>query len=78
MPGMNGRVLSQRVAAIHPSARLLLMSGFAGDALLMPGTTGPQPEFLQKPFTLAELARRVREVLDAASPDFGASESQAA
>jgi PAS domain S-box-containing protein len=68
MPGLNGRQLADRFASIHPEARVLYMSGYAGEALSAQGVLDASVAFLAKPFVPAELARKVREVLDAPAP----------
>jgi two-component system, cell cycle sensor histidine kinase and response regulator CckA len=64
MPGLNGRQLADRFAAIHPETRVLFMSGYAGEALSAQGVLDASVAFLAKPFVPAELRRMVREVLD--------------
>jgi len=64
MPGMNGREVAERFATLQPTARVLYMSGYAGEALSAQGVLDPSVAFLAKPFVPAELARKVREVLD--------------
>jgi two-component system cell cycle sensor histidine kinase/response regulator CckA len=64
MPGLNGRELANRFATIHPETRVLFMSGYAGEALSAQGVLDSSVAFLAKPFVPAELARKVREVLD--------------
>ena len=66
MPGMNGRVLANRLIAADPSAtvKVLFMSGYTDDAIVHHGVLDPGTAFLQKPFTPDDLARKVREVLD--------------
>jgi CheY-like chemotaxis protein len=68
MPGLNGRQLADRFATIYPEARVLYMSGYAGEALSAQGVLDSSVAFLAKPFVPAELARKVREVLDAPAP----------
>jgi CheY-like chemotaxis protein len=68
MPGLNGRELAERFATLHPTARVLFMSGYAGEALSAQGALDPSVAFMAKPFMPAELAGKVREVLDEASP----------
>jgi PAS domain S-box-containing protein len=68
MPGLNGRQLADRFAAVHPEARVLFMSGYAGEALSAQGALNSSVAFLAKPFLPAELARRVRAVLDDPTP----------
>ena len=65
MPGGNGRELYERLHARHPNLRVLFVSGFAED-VLPDGRTLPEGScFLQKPFTMPQLAARVREALAA-------------
>ena len=66
MPGMNGRVMVERLVTRHPDARILFMSGYSDDALAPMGVAPADVAFLNKPFTPKELAERVRAVLDAA------------
>ena len=63
MPQMRGGELARRLAEDRPGLKTLFMSGYPdGEALL--GAEGPAA-FLQKPFSLGQLARTVRELLDA-------------
>jgi len=63
MPGMSGKELAQRVAATRPSIKVLFLSGYTEDAILHDGALDSGTAFLQKPFTLQTLSRKVREVL---------------
>jgi two-component system, cell cycle sensor histidine kinase and response regulator CckA len=63
MPGMSGRELSARLCASHPHTKLLYLSGYTEDAIVHEGALDPGTAFLQKPFTLQTLSRKVREVL---------------
>jgi two-component system cell cycle sensor histidine kinase/response regulator CckA len=65
MPVLNGRELSERLAAERPEIRVLFMSGYTDDDIVRRGLLQPGAPFLQKPFMPAELSRKVREVLDA-------------
>ena len=65
LPDANGRELVTRVLALHAHARVLFMSGYVDDASARHGLADLGDTFLQKPFSSVELARRVREVLDA-------------
>ena len=58
MPGMAKRLLQ-----IRPNLAVLYLSGYTEDTILHQGALGPGTAFLQKPFTLQNLARKVREVL---------------
>jgi PAS domain S-box-containing protein len=63
MPGMGGRELVKHLAQIRPETRVLYLSGYTEDAIVNEGTSDSGTAFLQKPFTLQSLARKVREVL---------------
>jgi len=63
MPGMSGHELAKRVAASRPGIKILFLSGYTEDAIIHEGVLDPGTAFLQKPFTLQALARKVREVL---------------
>ena len=64
MPGMNGRDLSRRLAALRPGLRTLFMSGYTDGLLCDQGASGPDSAFIQKPFAADALAARVRAMLD--------------
>ena len=69
MPLMNGRDLADRAQAANPATRVILMSGHSDDLLAAQGSLTECDAFLQKPFTMADLARKTREVLDAPQPE---------
>jgi len=68
MPGTSGRELARRMMARHPRMRVLYMSGYTDNVLAQDGVLEQGVSFLQKPFTPADLAQKVREVLDARVP----------
>ena len=68
MPGMNGRVLAERAAAMLPGLRILFVSGYAEDVIVERGILKTGIEFLAKPYSIEQLARRIREVLDGGAP----------
>ena len=68
MPGLSGRELSRRLLERRPHARVLLTSGYTDDVVVHRGMIESGMAFIQKPFTLANLLRTVREVLDAQAP----------
>jgi CheY-like chemotaxis protein len=68
MPGgMNGRELTERATAICPKLKVVLMSGHTTDGLVHYGVK-LGAAFLQKPFTIHQLASKVREILDSGAP----------
>ncbi len=60
MPGLSGHELAQKLLAARPGLKVLYLSGYAQDAF---PATESHKAFLQKPFTLQSLSRKVREVL---------------
>jgi len=66
MPRMSGRELRQRIAHLSPQTRVIFTSGYTDDAIVRHGIYQSECDFLQKPFTVHALLRKVREVLDRA------------
>ena len=64
MPQMSGRELAERLAEIRPGLRTLYMSGYTDNAIVHHGVLDPGTRFISKPFSVADLTRKVREVLD--------------
>jgi FixJ family two-component response regulator len=64
MPGISGGDLGSRLAELYPTLPVLYTSGFADDDVIRRGLMDASRPFLQKPFAPADLARKVREVLD--------------
>ncbi|MGZ8707458.1 MAG: ATP-binding protein, partial [Gaiellaceae bacterium] len=65
MPEMNGRQLAERLLADRPDLRVLYTSGYSEDDLLARGVIDGSASFLPKPFSFDQLAREVRQRLDA-------------
>jgi two-component system, cell cycle sensor histidine kinase and response regulator CckA len=65
MPEMGGRELRTKLLDLYPNAKVLFISGYTDDAIVHHGILESGTPFLQKPFTPAGLARKVRGVLDA-------------
>ncbi len=63
MPDATGPALYQSLTADVPDLKVLFLSGYTGDVVRGRGVLQDAP-FLQKPFTLVDLARKVRQVLD--------------
>jgi two-component system cell cycle sensor histidine kinase/response regulator CckA len=69
MPGMSGIELAERLLPERPEMKILYMSGYATDVISQHGGLPPGTAFLQKPFSLESLARKVRKVLDLPEED---------
>jgi CheY-like chemotaxis protein len=63
MPGRNGRELAEIIVRSRPAIRVLFMSGYSNDAVLMRGVSATGAQFIQKPFTIHALTAKVRGVL---------------
>lgn len=64
MPGIDGIELGKRVREMYPNLTIIFMSGYTEDKFK--DDMGPGIHFLAKPFTLKQLAEKVKEVMDEA------------
>jgi PAS domain S-box-containing protein len=64
MPHMSGGQLAKELETIRPETRVLFVSGYAGQTVADHEVVDVENNFLQKPFSLTELASNVRRVLD--------------
>ncbi len=71
MPEMNGRDLARKLSSLYPGLKTLFMSGYTANVIAHQGVLDDGVAFIQKPFSLADLAGKVREVLDKVSNQFG-------
>ena len=71
MPGMNGREMTNQILKIRPELRVVFMSGYTESTLRQQEQAEPQVEYLQKPFRVETLTRKIAQVLGA--PGAGAS-----
>ena len=62
MPGINGKELADRVNAIRPGIKVLYMTGYTDQAIVRRGALAAGAVLLQKPFTLATLASKLRDI----------------
>jgi CheY-like chemotaxis protein len=62
--GMNGRQLAKEARRQKPSLRVLYITGYTRNAIVHHGRLDPGINFIGKPFTFEQLARRVRALLD--------------
>jgi hypothetical protein len=65
MPQVSGPDLAKRLASIHPTMKVLFMSGYTDDNVVRHGVVRSAISFVQKPITPEMLTAKVREVLDA-------------
>ena len=68
MPGINGKELADRIAALRPDTRMIFMSGRAAEVISDAGVLIPVDAFLAKPFTVDRLLNKVRERIENRSP----------
>jgi len=64
MPRMSGPKLVERLRQVCQGLKVLYMSGYTDDTIVHQGVLEGRIDYIQKPFTLENLSRRVREVLD--------------
>ena len=64
MPHISGGQLANELVLLRPETRVLFVSGYAGQTVLDHNVVDVENNFLQKPFTLKQLASKVRAVLD--------------
>jgi two-component system, cell cycle sensor histidine kinase and response regulator CckA len=64
MPGLNGRMLSERLTTTRPETRVLYMSGYSNDDILRLGVKKAASHFIQKPFSVDALVHKIRETLN--------------
>jgi len=69
MPEMNGRELAERLQALSLGLEILFMSGYPADVIARRGVLEAGVNFLQKPFSVHDLATKVREVLQEQDAD---------
>jgi CheY-like chemotaxis protein len=65
LPQMGGRELAGRLVALRPDLKVLYMSGYTENAIVNHGILDEDVGFLQKPFKVNAMVRKIRKVLDA-------------
>lgn len=68
MPGISGWELAAQLAEARPDIKVLYTSGYTDDAIVRHGVLHSTTHFVGKPYTIEELTRKVREVLDTPAP----------
>lgn len=69
MPEVNGRKLAEEARRRRPDLRVLFTTGYTRNAVVHNGVLDPGVELVGKPFTVEQLAAKVRSVLDAPSAE---------
>jgi PAS domain S-box-containing protein len=64
MPQINGRELSDRIKAIRPGVKMLFSSGYSANVIAHQGILEEGVHFIQKPFSLNDLARKVHDSIN--------------
>jgi CheY-like chemotaxis protein len=64
MPEINGRELAAQLMALVPDLKILFMSGYTADVITQRGMLNEGVCFISKPFSINDLATKVREALD--------------
>jgi CheY-like chemotaxis protein/two-component sensor histidine kinase len=64
MPGMNGKALLQALLPMRPSLKVLFMSGYTENVIAHHGVLDAGTNFIQKPFSVDALSRKIRDLLD--------------
>jgi signal transduction histidine kinase/CheY-like chemotaxis protein len=65
MPDINGKKLADEAVRRRPGLKVLFTTGYTANAVVHGGVLDPGVHFISKPFTLDQLAAKVRDVLDA-------------
>jgi len=63
MPEMNGRQLARRLGEITPGLKCLFISGYTANVIAHHGVLDPGVNFVQKPFSISQLAVKVKEAI---------------
>ena len=69
MPNLSGGELAKKVKQLRPDTRLLFVSGYAGKTVLDHKVVDLETNFLQKPYTLKQLALKIRAALSPSMRD---------
>ncbi len=64
MPNIDGKELAKKLKEERPNIKVLYVSGYSSEITMQHGVLSDETNFLQKPFTIENLAQKVREVLD--------------
>ena len=63
MPGMSGKELTEKIEAVRPGMRVLFMSGYTSNVIAHRGVLDEGVNFIQKPFSIGDLARKIHSII---------------
>ncbi|GIV05625.1 MAG: hypothetical protein KatS3mg016_1200 [Fimbriimonadales bacterium] len=63
LPEMRGAELARALSVMHPEMKVLFISGYTENTIIEQGELKPGVEFLAKPFTMAQLSAKVKQIL---------------
>lgn len=69
MPNMSGRELMDQLRRNRPDLKVLYMSGYTNNAIAHHGVLDPGTPFIQKPFTLRDIDKKIREIFQGGVED---------
>ena len=64
MPYIGGHELAERITSIRPDIKILFMSGYVDDPMIIQAVQNSHVPFLEKPFNRTQLAKKVREAIE--------------
>ena len=64
MPGLTGAELNRRLLKLYPNLKTLYMSGYTSNVIVHHGVLAEGINFIQKPFTVNDFAKKVESVLN--------------
>jgi CheY-like chemotaxis protein len=65
MPGLSSKMLAEWLKQVNPGVRVLFISGYINNNAVRDAMSKPGTFFLQKPFSPADLSKKVREAIEA-------------
>ena len=74
-PGMSGPMIADQIASLKPDIKVLFMSGYDGTQVVQRYVVEKGYSLLIKPFTMEQLERKVRAVLEGGGQSMGANKS---
>jgi DNA-binding NtrC family response regulator len=63
MPQMSGKKLKTSIEVLQPKIKTLFMSGYTANVIAHHGILNRDINFLQKPFSMGDLSKKIREVI---------------